>query len=319
MPGACVSGEARAAALEPRLSWVGWCCSYCSAPLEVHAHGLFCRAEGRWFATLDGVHRLLPEDRRRELAPAVEMYQRVRRDDGWRAHPGLPEVPRGDRHAAVWRQRSARFEQAVSLVRARLGPGPWRVLDVGAGCCWASARLLRAGHRTAAVDVSLDAEDGLRAAPLLVPSGCVLERAEADMEAIPIEPAAFDLVLAAASLHHAPRPGRTLIELRRVTRRDGLLLVLDSPVYRRRPDGEAMVAARMRAQARRYGVAMDRERQSGYLVRDELPDLFRSTGWSLEVHGWPGPFREWARDMVEIPRRGRRTARFPILLARRDG
>jgi hypothetical protein len=80
-----------------------------------------------------------------------------------------------------------------------------------------------------------------------------------------------------------------------------------------------MVAARMRAHARRYGVAMDRERQSGYLVREELPGLFRSAGWSLVIHGWPGPVRERARDLLEVLRHGRRTARFPILLARRDG
>lgn len=47
----------------------GWCCSYCSAPLEVQAHGLYCAAERRWFASLDGVHRLLPEERRRQLGP----------------------------------------------------------------------------------------------------------------------------------------------------------------------------------------------------------------------------------------------------------
>jgi hypothetical protein len=49
-------------------------------------------------------------------------------------------------------------------------------------------------------------------------------------------------------LFHRPRPVdtllqvRALVELRRVTHRDGWLLVLDSPVYRSRPDGEAMVA-----------------------------------------------------------------------------
>src|SRR5206468_399253 len=71
-----MSGEARATGLAEAPSWVGWCCSYCSAPLEPHGHGLLCRAEDRWFATQDGVHRLLTEERRRELLPAVEMDQR---------------------------------------------------------------------------------------------------------------------------------------------------------------------------------------------------------------------------------------------------
>jgi SAM-dependent methyltransferase len=169
------------------------------------------------------------------------------------------------------------------------------------------------------VDVDLDPEDGLQAAPALLPEAASLERAEAEMDALPLEPQSFELVVAGASLHHTVSLSRTLVELRRVTRRGGALLVLDSPVYRRRADGEAMVAERMRAQAQRYRVAVPRESQSGYLVLPELHDAFRSAGWLLSVHGWPGPPRELLRDAIEIARHGRRTARFPVLVARRDG
>jgi hypothetical protein len=55
------------------------------------------------------------------------------------------------------------------------------------------------------------------------------------------------------------------------------------------------------------------------LVGDELPTLFGTTGWSLEAHGRPGWARQGMRDVREILRHGRRAARFPILLARRDG
>jgi hypothetical protein len=53
-------------------------------------------------------------------------------------------------------------------------------------------------------------------------------------------------------------------------------------------------------------------------VVGELPGAFASAGWTLEVHGWPGRVREVLRDAVEIGRHGRRTARFPILLGRRE-
>jgi hypothetical protein len=75
----------------------------------------------------------------------------------------------------------------------------------------------------------------------------------------------------------------------------------------------------MKDHARRYGLAVPRETQSGYLVLGELPGMFRSAGWRLELRGWPHSLREHARDLVEVLSRGRRTARFPILLARRDG
>jgi SAM-dependent methyltransferase len=313
-----VNGPARLAALGTARAWLGWCCPYCSGPLEERAHGLLCPNEDRWFATDNGIHRLLTEERRREILPFLELYQRVRRDEGWRAEPGLPDVPPGHPHAAVWKQRAQRFRSGIALLEPLLGRGAWRVLEVGAGCAWASARLLERGHRAVAVDVNLDAEDGLAAAGRLWP-GQSLSRAEAEMDALPLAPGLFDLVLATGSLHYPPRLLRTLIELRRVTRRGGALLVLDSPVYRRRPDGEAMVTRRMDEQARRYGLTVPRETQSGYLVLGELAELFRSAGWRLEVRGWPDPLRERARDLIELLRWRRRTARFPILLARRDG
>ena len=298
--------------------WPGWCCSYCAAPLHGDAHGLRCAHEGRWFATQQGVHRLLTQERRRELQPALEAYQRRRRDEGWFAERGLPDVPPAHPHAALWRRRARRFARARSLARARLGRGPWRVLDVGAGSGWASARFLEEGHRVAAVDVNLDEQDGLLAANGILDDPSSLPRAEADMEALPLEPASMDLVLVAGALHHAARPARTLVEIRRVTRRGGLVVVLDSPVYRSAADGETMVAARAEEQRERYGFSVPAF-GPGYLLRGELAGLFEGAGWQLEVHGWPGRVREAVRDFVEVTRGGGRPARFPILIGRRDG
>jgi SAM-dependent methyltransferase len=281
-------------------------------------HGVSCARERRWFATSDGVHRLLTQERRRELQPALEAYQRIRRDEGWRAEPALPEVPAFHPHATVWRRRARHFARALALATARLGRGPWRVLDVGAGCCWASARLLAAGHAVAAVDVNLDPEDGLRAAARLLDDPSRLPRAEADMESIPLEPSSMDLVLAAGVLHHAARPARALVEMRRVTRRGGLLVVLDSPVYRRAADGERMLEERARRHAERYAFPAT-PFGTGFLVRSELDALFEATGWRLETHGWPGRLGEAAWALVERMRRTRPAPRFPILVGRRDG
>ena len=302
----------------PREGWVGWCCSYCSAPLAPRGSGLFCAAEGRWFASLGGVHRLLPEDRRRELLPYLELYRRVRRDEGWAAEAHLPEVARGHRHEAIWRLRARHFKAALSAVAERLGPGPWRVLETGAGSAWVSLRLLEAGHQVVATDVNLDEADGLLAPNRFLAAEALLPRAEAEMEALPFEPGLFDVVVVAGALHHTPRLGRALVEMRRVTRPGGLVLVVDSPVYRRRADGEAMVARRMDDLGRKYGVAIPRESQAGYLVLGEMAGAFESAGWNLEVLGWPGRAAEWARDGLEIAKHARRTARFPVLVGTRD-
>ncbi len=302
-----------------REDWVGWCCSYCSAPLVARGFGLYCVAEGRWFASLDGVHRLLPEDRRRELLPYLELYRRVRRDEGRIAEAGLPEVPRGHPHHSEWRQRARHFKIAMELATKRLRPAPWRVLEAGAGSSWLSQRLLLAGHQVVATDVNLDEADGLLAPNRFLASPTLLPRAEAEMESLPFEPGLFDLVVVAGALHHAARLGRALLEMRRVTRPGGLVLVVDSPVYGRRADGEATVARAMDDLGRRYGVAIPRESQAGYLVVGELLGAFEAAGLRLEVHGWPGRAAEWARDVVEIARHGRRAARFPVLIGHRDG
>ena len=79
------------------------------------------------------------------------------------------------------------------------------------------------------MDVNLDAADGLAAAAALLHEGTSLERAEAEMEALPLEPQSFDVVIAGASLHYPPSLPRTLVELRRVTRRDGGAVETECP------------------------------------------------------------------------------------------
>ena len=265
------------------------------------------------------MYRLLPEERRREVLPFLEAYQRVRRDEGWRAHSGLPDFPDEPQHAAIWKRRALSYRRALEVGTRVLGAGTWRVLEIGAGSCWVGLRMMERGHRVVGIDVNLDSLDGLLAAERVSPLAEHLPRAEAEMESLPFEPGSFDLVVASAALHYTARVARTLVELRRVTRRGGALLVWDSPVYRRREDGEAMVAARMRRHRDRYRVVAPREGESGYLVLGELKDLFAGAGWIVEVNGWPGRMQEALRDLLEKARTGRRTARFPVLVARRDG
>ena len=297
----------------------GWCCTYCGAPLRVDPHGLFCAREGRFFARHGQVERLLPHERRRELLPFVEFRQRLRRDQGEKVEPGLPDAPATHPLAGLWLRRARALREGLGLVERLLPPGPWRVLEVGAGCCWASGRLVRLGHQVVATDVDLDPELGLPAADRLLVDPSALPRAEAETESLPFEAGSFDLVLAAGSLHRSGSVMRALVELRRVTRRGGALLAFESPVYRRREEGEAAVAARMRAEARRYGVAIPRESQPGYLVHGELPSVFAGAGWRVDVHGWPGLLGELLSDLSCRLRFRPRPPRFPVLTARREG
>jgi len=179
--------------------------------------------------------------------------------------------------------------------------------------------LLARGHRVVAADTNLDPDHGLTAPERVSPLAGSLPRVEAETEALPFEPASFDLVVTVDSLHRSPQPVRALIELRRVTARGGLLLVWDSPVFRRRSEGEALITARLKAQAETYGVATARESEAGYLVWGELKDLFGSAGWRVEADHLPGPLRHWFLGLWRRGPSGERKAHFPLLVARRDG
>ena len=187
----------------PHATGAGFCCPYCSAALVPRGAGLLCEPEGRFFAASDGVYRLLEEKRRTELRPLIELEHRLRRDQGFTAIPGLPEAPRSHRRPH-FAKRSRNLREGLRMTGQVLGEGPWRVLEVGAGCAWAGAVLAAEGHRVTAVDASLDPATGCSR-----PSGCWPPAfgwsGRADMEALPLEAGSHDLVLAVDALHHARR------------------------------------------------------------------------------------------------------------------
>jgi SAM-dependent methyltransferase len=161
--------------------------------------------------------------------------------------------------AVQWRIRARTYDRFVAAVLApfeRKAGRPLSILDLGAGDGWLAARMAGRGHRAVALDVRLDAVDGLAAGALFarrIPSG--FGRVAASFEALPASEAAFDLAVFNASIHYAADLGRVLSEARRAVRRGGRIVLLDSPFYRSVEEGEAMV------------------RQKERTTRETLPDL----------------------------------------------
>jgi SAM-dependent methyltransferase len=122
------------------------------------------------------------------------------------------------------------MQDAARTIARGLGASPL-VLDVGSGGGWAARNLGRA--EVIAVDL-IDAGGRGEAGALAV---------RGDMRRLPVRDGAADAVLYAASLHHAPIDD-ALAEAARVTRPDGLLLALDSPLY---GSARSVRAARVRS------------------------------------------------------------------------
>ena len=166
--------------------WVGWCCSYCGEPLVPGGAGFSAARRNAGSRRVDGVHLLLPEERRQSLLAFREIRRRVER------------APARREEDEEWRRHVA---EALGLVREGLGPGPWYVLAAGDG---PAARSLRAGHRVVVVSSRLDPEDARETEASRCP------RAEAELDALPLEPGRADLVVAEGSLHEGPSLSRTL-------------------------------------------------------------------------------------------------------------
>jgi SAM-dependent methyltransferase len=216
----------------------------------------------------------------------LEEYHLIRQDQGWGSPDAsyflaLPEVAPGDPQQAVWRRRGESYHvlrtKVVGPAAERRGR-PLRVIDLGAGNCWLAYRLAELGHQVAAVDLSLDATDGLgahrwythnlqtRGRPAITPI-------QADFTCLPLPDHAVDMALFNASLHYSIACEVTLREALRALAPQGIVVIMDSPVYHDAGSGEQMVREREDAFERTYGFRSDSLPAEQFLTWHRLDDL----------------------------------------------
>lgn len=98
-----------------------------------------------------------------------------------------------------------------------LTPSGSRVLDVGCGDGFLSARLADSDCRV----VALDADAGVLSRARERWTGYDIEWVHGDLLSYPFEPESFDVVVSNATLHHLPDTGRGLERIRELVRPDG--------------------------------------------------------------------------------------------------
>src|SRR5262245_2819195 len=215
-------------------------CPECRASLvQDTAGGVLCAACQQRYERRDGIYRFLSRSRSDGAAAFTQQYRAVREQDGYRAtapeyYRMLPVVAQNNPRADEWRIRRESYAHFQQRALPGVWQGPIRALDLGAGSGWLSHRLASFGHYAVAVDRLDDEVDGLGACRHYPVTFAAVE---ADFDALPFEPAQFDVVILNSSLHYSPDPAATLAEAKRMLVNGGSLVVMDSPMFASARDG----------------------------------------------------------------------------------
>jgi ubiquinone/menaquinone biosynthesis C-methylase UbiE len=141
---------------------------------------------------------------------------------------------------------------------------------------------------------------------------------QAESTRLPFASKQFDAAIFNASFHYAENYSSTLLETMRCLKHGGLVIVADSPWYRKCSSGEQMVNERRAAFLRRYGTPSDSIPSQEFLTDGRLRDLEQHFGLRWKRHT---PFYglQWAMRPWIARWHGRREpARFYIYTAEKS-
>ena len=259
-------------------------CPRCNAQLERKAPDRFtCPKDGLEFWNVDGIWRFLLPESEAHYARFIADYEAIRRAEGRgglseKYYRALPFKDLSGRFKADWRIRARSYNLLVKNVLTRLQDPLERalkILDLGAGNGWLSNRLASQGDRVIAVDLLLNEEDGLGAWKHFENN---FTPVQAEFNHLPIMDGFADAVIFNASFHYSENYAETLREALRVLSRGGLIVIIDSPVYRRVSSGEQMVMEREAQFEEKYGFASNNLESENFLTYASLDELANVQG-----------------------------------------
>ncbi|GAB4445829.1 MAG: hypothetical protein Kow00120_15940 [Anaerolineae bacterium] len=283
---------------------------------------LRCPADGAVFTREGGIWRFLTPERAGYFGQFVAEYEAVRRAEGRGAadpayYRALPFADTTGRFRDDWRIRAKSYQAFVRRALApleRLHRRPLTVVDLGAGNGWLSYRLAARGLQVVAVDLLTNPFDGLGAS---IHYDVAFTPVQAEFDCLPLERDQVDLAVFNSSLHYATDAGATLREARRVMRRDGRLVVMDSPIYHDPASGAQMVREREAHFEARYGFRSNALPHENFLTYQKLGALAEALGLKWRIIR---PFYglRWALRPLRARLRGHREpARFAVIVGER--
>jgi len=140
-----------------------------------------------------------------------------------------------DRCVLQWLLFGPSHRVLIRRIQAVAGNRPFRVLDVGCGTGLFAARIKSALPRAEIWGVDLVSDMLARGKPRWRYHAGQVFPIQGDSERLPFASGSFDFVTCANSFHHYPRQDRAVLEMQRVLRPGGRLMIIDG--YRDAPWG----------------------------------------------------------------------------------
>ena len=114
----------------------------------------------------------------------------------------------------------------AAVAAAQITPGAV-VVDVGTGTGFLADAALEAGARV----IGVDASEGMLEQVRKRFAGAAFEARAGEVDAIPVEDRSADAVLANMVLHHAPDPSHAIVEMTRILKQGGRLIITDADTH----------------------------------------------------------------------------------------
>jgi len=293
-------------------------CPRCTANLA----SLRCTKCGFELSNDDAIIHALPPERVAHYAQFIRDYEKIRTAEGRGSfgeafYLGLPFHDASGRNSQQWRIRSRTYLQLLEVLQDRV-PCGGRVLDLGAGNCWLSFRLARAGYNPCAVDLLTNKLDGLGAAEHYrghLPSP--FPRFQAELARLPFQDNQFDAAIFNASFHYAENAETAMREALRCVRAGGSAIICDTPWYSSEDSGRRMVSERRTSFLLHHGTASASIDSVEYLTDELLRHLAERLKICWTVHQPLYGLRWNMRPIVAALRGRREPAKFRIYAAQK--
>ena len=299
-------------------------CPRCRTTLErITSDRVTCPQDGLEFQNKDGIWRFLLPESEAHYARFIRDYEAIRRSENRGStsagyYRALPFRDLSGQYSNDWAIRARSFNVLTKNVLTKFQDRLERslkILDLGAGNGWLSNRLSAQGDRVFAVDLSINEQDGLGAWKYYEHSFTPIQ---AEFNHLPIMDRFADAVIFNASFHYSENYVETLKEALRVLSTEGLLVIMDSPIYRRGASGEKMVQEREAQFKTKYGFASDNLQSENFLTYTRLEDLAKELNitWKRIT-----PFyglRWMLRPLIAFLLRRREPAKFQLIVGRKN-